>query len=239
MFELTSHVRYSECDQTGHLSLLGAINYLQDTSVRHSVSVGRGPAAMAASGRAWLLAGWHIVVDELPELDEAITVTTVPYDDKSPILFRRFFELAREDGTPCVRADSIWFLFDAEAGRPVRVPEEEAAPYRGSEPQDTVEPAERRVRCTMELEAGEPLVVSEHLLDSNGHVNNAKYVQIALEAASAAAGRAWPVHDIRVGYANAAKLGDTIVPHVGIAGSEAQVELTDEGGTPWATVLFR
>ena len=238
MFELTSHVRYSECDQTGRLSLLGAINYLQDTSVRHSVSVGRGPATMAKSGRAWLLAGWHIVVHELPELDEAVTVTTIPYDDKSPILFRRYFELSRADGTACMQADSIWFLFDAEAGRPIRVPEEEASPYRGNDPQDVIEPADRRVRCTMELEAGEPLVVSEHLLDSNGHVNNAKYVQIALEAASAAAGHPWPVHDIRVGYANAAKLGDTIVPHVGIAEGEAQVELANEKGAPWATALF-
>ena len=32
MYAFQSRVRYSECDETGHLSLVAAVNYLQDAS---------------------------------------------------------------------------------------------------------------------------------------------------------------------------------------------------------------
>ncbi len=68
MYTIESRVRYSECDETGKLSLVGVMNYLQDCSTFHSEDIGRGFKQLGSEGYAWVLATWQIQVDRLPLL---------------------------------------------------------------------------------------------------------------------------------------------------------------------------
>ncbi len=79
MYTLESRVRYSECDKTGKLSLVGAMNYLQDCSSFHSEHIGRGFEALAQEHLAWVLASWQIEVVRMPHFNEKITVGTWAY----------------------------------------------------------------------------------------------------------------------------------------------------------------
>ena len=78
--------------------------------------------------RAWWLSSWQIVVDRCPVLGEEITVSTWPYDFKGMYGYRNFTIRDRK-GSYLVRANSVWFLFDTEAGRPVRVQEDDIQGY--------------------------------------------------------------------------------------------------------------
>ena len=80
MYTLESRVRYSECDKTGKLSLVGAMNYLQDCSSFHSEHIGRGFEALAQEHLAWVLASWQIEVVRMPHFNEKITVGTWAYE---------------------------------------------------------------------------------------------------------------------------------------------------------------
>ena len=85
-----------------------------------------------------------------------------------------------------------------------------------------------------EGQAATPITVTGAHLDTNHHVNNAQYVSLALgvlEEGEVCAPRTLDVH-----YSQAAKLGDTIYPHVHRGEDAATVTLDDEVGKHYAIV---
>ena len=52
MYSFDSRVRYSETDETGKLTVLGLINYMQDCSTFHSADVGVGVEVLEARHKA-------------------------------------------------------------------------------------------------------------------------------------------------------------------------------------------
>ena len=122
MYTIESRVRYSECDETGRLSLVGVMNYLQDCSTFHSEDIGRGFKQLTSEGYAWVLATWQIQVDRLPQFGEKICVGTWSYQMKG-LQASRSFIINDESGTTIVKADSTWYLMDIHEGKAARVPE--------------------------------------------------------------------------------------------------------------------
>ena len=188
MYSFTSRVRFSEIDETGSLGIPALVNYLQDCSTFHSVHVGMWPDHVRESGRAWLLSAWQIEIARLPVFGDDIRVSTWATGFKG-LRATRNFTVCEADDTerehPLVRASSSWFMFDARAGRPIRIPPEEVAPYQSDIDHDApldLPPLPRVLRATAPGETCAPVVVTAAHLDTNHHVNNAQYVSIALGA---------------------------------------------------------
>ncbi len=74
--------------------------------------------------------------------------------------------------------------------------------------------------------------MAKHHLDTNHHVNNAQYVEIAREALDTPV----DVRRIQVQYKRAAVLGDTIVPVVHAEKDGVAVRLTDGADADFAIV---
>lgn len=245
MYSFTSRVRYSEIDETGKLSIPSLVNYLQDCTTFGSEELGLGPAHTAETGLAWLLSAWKIDIAELPSFGDEIRVSTWATGFKGLRASRNFTVCRASDDAaahPLVRADSSWFMFDANKGRPIRIPESESAPYvedaRNDSPLD-LPPIQRVIRIEGEGQACTPITVTGAHIDTNHHVNNAQYVSLALgvlEEGEVSTPCALDVH-----YSRAAKLGDTIYPHLHrespANGSPSTiVTLDDEAGSPYAIV---
>ena len=64
-----------------------------------------------------------------------------------------------------------------------------------------------------DCEAGEPIVVARHHIDTNHHVNNAQYVEMAREAIP----EGLVIKELRADYKKAAVLGDVLTPRVSMA----------------------
>ena len=182
MYTLESRVRYSECDKTGKLSLVGAMNYLQDCSSFHSEHIGRGFEALAQEHLAWVLASWQIEVVRMPHFNEKITVGTWAYE-LGGLSASRCFVILDEKGAAVVRADSTWYMVDTEAGKAIRVPESEAA-YISNTPRLDMSPMPRRIPVTGTPTEAPSITVLQQHLDTNKHVNNAQYVMMAIDALS-------------------------------------------------------
>jgi len=230
VYSFSSTVRYSECDEHAQLGIVALINYLQDCSTFHTESLGLGISHMAEHHFAWLLAAWQIEIDELPHFCDPITVSTWCYDMKRTYALRNF-QITAPDGTPYVRADSMWFTFDVEEGRPIRIPESEA-PYLTDESRLSMPPTKRKLTVAGPYREGTPLQVSEQHLDTNRHVNNAQYVLMALQALEPD----FVPHRICVQYQQQARLGDTVFPRIYQDGTSWAVALCDEQGEPYATI---
>lgn len=233
MYTFKSRIRYSETDASGTLSVTGIVNYLQDCSTFHSEDRGVGVEYLQREHKMWMLTSWKIEIIRQPRLGEFITVGTWPYAFKGIYGFRNFVIWDEQD-RELVRADSVWFLCDTETGRPIRVQEADVAAYGKEEPRLDMEPMPRKIVLPTDYEEGNPVVVSTHHLDTNHHVNNAQYIEIAKEAWN----HSEPIRDIRVEYKKQAVLGDILIPHIGRQAKEDVVALCSAEGQPYAVVTF-
>ncbi|MBM6774047.1 acyl-[acyl-carrier-protein] thioesterase [Olsenella profusa] len=236
MFSFSGRVRYSECDETGRLSLVSMMDYLQDCSTFQSLGLGMGIDGLASRGLAWVLATWSIEVDRLPAFGEEVTASTWCYEMTRAHALRSF-GLSDVEGAPLVRADSQWFVYDFTAGRATRVPEDQRA-YLSDEPRLEVAPLPRRIRPARPAERAPERPVTRRDLDTNRHVNNAQYVGLALDALEAL-GHEAPVGALQVQYRSMARLDDVVVPLVSPCERGWDVDLTDGFGTTYAVVRLQ
>lgn len=237
MYKFRSRVRYSETDEDAKLSVPGMMNYLQDCSTFQSEDSGVGLAFLGNMNRAWLLSSWHIQILDRPSLGDEITVATWPYGVKGIYGLRNFVIMDRE-GEYLVKADSCWFLFDTEAGRPVRVTRQDVDPYGAEEDRLSMSEAPRKIALPETMEEAGSLIVMKHQIDTNHHVNNAQYVDMAMEAISQGIeGR--NVYEIRAEYKKAAVLGNRIVLKRAKTEEGYVVSLTDGGGCVFANVELK
>jgi acyl-ACP thioesterase len=235
MYSFESRVRYSETDETGVLSLLGMINYLQDCSTFQCEYLGVGMGHLRGEHLSWFISNWAIEILEMPRFGERIVISTWSYDIAKLYGWRNF-TISSPDGREFVRADSLWFMFDSETGHPVKVPPEEGAPFlTQAEPRLASPQLQRKLRVEGPGRACAPIMVNEQHLDTNHHVNNAQYVEMAV-AAVASLDEAFRVGRLDVQYKNAAVLGDTIVPRLHEIPDGYGVDLADAAGTTYAIV---
>lgn len=252
MYEFKDRVRYSETDEKGRLRLSALVNYLQDCSTFHSTDAGLTVERLTEEKRAWLLAYWDIYVDRVPALCEEIVVGTSPYDVKG-VLAKRNFWIREPAGRYLVRADSVWFCYDTERQRPLKITEDMLQPFGERRNVLALPDSGRKIALPAELTAGEPVLVSPHHIDSNHHVNNAQYIAIAADVLekviwsgeNAFAGRQNEdgnaprdkgIHRIRAEYSRAAVLGDIMVPHIGRTEGDYCVSLQSEEGEVYCNV---
>lgn len=235
MYSFDSRVRYSETDEKGKLSVTGIINYLQDCSTLQSEDLGLGIEYLKQNHRAWWLSSWQIVINRRPGLGEEIVISTWPYDFKGMYGYRNF-TICDKRGNYLVKANSIWFFFDTKAGRPVKVQEHDIRGYgTGEEKKLEMDYAPRRIVVPKEYETMEPIIVGKHHIDTNHHVNNAQYVEIAREVLP----DDFKVCELRVEYKKAAVLGESMIPHVSRIPEGYVVALCDEEGAPYAVIWLR
>lgn len=227
-FEFESHVRYSEVDHRGIITLPSIIDYFQDCSTFQSETLGLGIEHLHKRRRAWVLMHWHIIIERYPSLCEPIRVGTFASSFKGLVAHRNFY-LGDRDGEHLVRADSVWALVDLDTGRPCRPKPADIEAYPVLDPLPL--PSEgRKVLVPAELKPAEPVAVQRHHIDMNEHVNNCEYVRMALDLAQD------EVRRVRVDYRRAATLGDTLHPFYAHEGGRTVVDLRSEDGSSYATV---
>lgn len=235
MYTFESPVRYSETGEDGKLTLGGIINYLQDCTYFHSESLGVGEKYLLEHGHIWMLSSWQVVIDEYPAVCENISVGTQAYAYDKFFAYRNFAITAPDNPEKYyVKANSAWVLMNLATGRPKRIAEEDLSAYDFAEP-IPMEYAEGRIQCAGEGAAQPPLEIAPYHLDSNHHVNNQQYIQIARSILP----KETVVRELRAEYKQQAKLGDMMYPVVYTLEDGHVVSLNMENGRSFAVISFR
>lgn len=233
MYSFDTRVRYSEINADGELTIGGIVNYFQDCSTFHSEDIGLGLQYLKDQHRVWVLSAWQIVIDEYPHFKEEITVGTWPYDFKGFIGFRNFV-LLNKDGKRLAYANSIWSYLDTETGKPVRIGEAEEVGYR-VEPCLSMEYEDRRIKLPEGGVKQSAILVEEHHLDTNFHVNNEQYIVLAMKYVP----KDRQIRQVRAEYKKSAVLNDQMIPMLYLEEDKVTVALSDETGKPYTIVEFR
>lgn len=232
MYLFKSQIRYSECDSQARLSLAGLLNYFQDCSTFQSEVLGVGGKYLKENNLVWVLSSWQIVVNRYPGLCEEVETGTFPYGFKGCFGYRNFF-MRTAEGETLAQANSLWTLLNLEQQTMAHPTERMKEVY---EIQDKLpmEYASRKIAVPEDGMYEEPIVVKKHHLDTNHHVNNGQFVDMAMNSLP----EDFAIRQMRAEYRMQAHLGDELIPYVVRTPGLCVVSLRSPKGKPYAVVEF-
>ena len=230
MYKLNGRVRYSECGIDNKIKLPAIINYFQDCTTENSETIGVGHDYLVDRKRAWILNSWQVEILRRPQVRESIEVSTWATGFKG-VFGPRDFCMKTAEGEELARAHSLWVYIDTESGRPIKPTDEEIAVYEVGEP-IPMEAVSRKIKVPKGAVELDTFPVHKYHIDTNRHVNNSKYVELACEALP----EDFELKKLRVEYKKAAVLGDRMVLKRVIEEHRIVVELCDEEGSTYAIV---
>jgi medium-chain acyl-[acyl-carrier-protein] hydrolase len=167
-----------ETDVRGFVRPTALLNFLQDSAGEHAGALGWSVPDLLKKNMTWVLSRYHLRIYRYPSMGRRLEITTWP-SGKSGYYATRDFDVADAEGQ-VLSATSSWMIIGLEKKQPIKIDAVIDVPYAidrralddpfASLP--AVEDRQAEVRFRVE---------SAHL-DWNRHVNNAVYVQWALEA---------------------------------------------------------
>ena len=233
MYEFESRIRYSEVGLDQKLRYTALMNYLQDCSTFQSEDLGIGLEYLYNFDLAWVVNSWQIDIIRLPKLGDRVIIGTLPYKLKGFIGYRNFYMKDAESGEYLAKANSVWTLINLKDVKPVKATQEMIDAYVLSEPID-MEYLDRKITLTGKESRMEPISVTRDNLDSNNHVNNEQYIQIAMRYIPSG----YNINRLLVEYKKSAYLGDTFYPMLIENDDYIGVSLDDSDGDTFVKVRF-
>ena len=170
-------------------------------------------------------------------MGERIKTSTWAYGFRGFMGFRNF-TMETEGGERLAYANTFWTYIDAENGLPVRLEAKDTDAYRGKdgkmESKLDMEYAPRKIVLPEDYEQQDSFAVQKHHLDTNHHVNNCQYVQMAMDYLP----ENFKIHQMRAEYKKQAFLEDVLHPYVVQTENGYIICLQDEEGRPYVSVEF-
>lgn len=232
MYRMEGRIRYSECGTDGKVTLASIINYFQDCTSENSERLGVGVDYLREKKRAWILNAWHVVVERYPQIGEKIEVSTWATGFKG-VFGPREFCMKTKDGELLAYANTLWVYVDTESGKPAKPDEEEKEIY-GVEPSLQMETVSRKIKFPEETTLVDTFPVHGYHIDTNHHVNNSQYIQMATEALP----KDFCVKRLRVEYKKAAVQGEEMQLQYAKQEDCIITALCDAQNHPYAIIEF-
>lgn len=181
-FKMEFEVHYHEVNPYERATPLTILHYLEDAAITHSEAVGQGIERLRSKKQAWILNRWLLQMDRYPVLGEKVRIETWSAG------FERFYatrEFLIKDKHQKIlgKATSLWIFYNTESKRPSRIPTDFQEAY-GVDPVRAIEEPLDQLQIGEEEQEGENeqiFTVRRSDIDTNGHVNNANYLQWMLE----------------------------------------------------------
>ncbi len=125
-FEMAFTASDADIDMLGHVNNAAWVRWIQDIAVAHWRAV-----APAEHREAYIWVVTRHEIDYLRSVGPGESVTGRTWVGEAPkgARFDRHAEFIGSDGKPRVRSKTTWAIIDKASGRPIRVPEEVAAPF--------------------------------------------------------------------------------------------------------------
>ena len=185
------------------------MNFAQEAAGRHAVYLGFGYDDLIKSNTAWILSRVHVEFIDTPKWREDITLTTW-HKGLNRLFFLRDFILTDGQGRERVKATTSWLVLNLQTRRLVRDPKliEEGTVC----PDNVIENPADKVVMPKDIE---PEFVMEHKvaysdIDTNGHTNNAMYMQWAMDALDYELASSRPVKEFTINFNHETKAGETV-----------------------------
>lgn len=168
-----------DCFRRLRLSVL--MRLFQECCIAHTEKLGMGRAMTLDRGFLWVINAETIEISRMPEYDEEITLLCCP-GETLHFFFPRQLSVLDAESREIIRIGGLWSLIDTGSRQLIDPGEEGIVIHGENRPGDILPPLSLRDRPgsgrTPAREA------SYSLVDINGHVNNAGYMDLVLDTFS-------------------------------------------------------
>lgn len=233
MYTITGRVGAGHTDADGKMKLTAAVDMMQDCSIHWMESEPNFSRFLSKNNLGMFLLFRQAEIVRLPDFGERISAATSIFKCKGYYGYRNTF-LYGEDGKPCIKSWGTGAFVNYESGRMTRLPQEEIDRVT-LDPQLEMEYLDKRIVLPdIPFKALPETPVRRGDIDFNGHMNNARYLEAALEAMPVPIS----VRSFRIEYKTAAKLGDILFPHFAETDDKTYITLCDQEKKPYSIIEF-
>lgn len=191
------------------------LQLMQEAAFDHNEELGAGREKMLESGLLWMVTHHFVQITRMPVLGEELTLESWPGPMRY-VMFPRYSRITDGSGNTLVNASSVWVLTDNAARRIVS-----PAQYGISLPGEVTGyevPIPWRIE-EKETDHSQLFTVPYSYVDMNGHMNNARYFDLAEDCVPAAyEGR--KLIEMRCEYHRELLSGQTVRIDSGCSGGE-------------------
>lgn len=179
IFENEYRVGIEDVDIDNLITSKAVLRMFEDMACFHAASLGHDPISVVEMGFAWVLANWQIKILKRCSYGAILKVKTWPKRFEK-ITTLRDYEIVDESGEIIAVGTSRWFIIDIKTRRPMRISEEYAKPYLPLTEDDAIKSLDK-IEEPDEYLYKQEYVVSRRDIDSNKHMHNINYLDVALE----------------------------------------------------------
>lgn len=198
-----------DTDSAWRLKPASFMNMAQEAAGRHAVYLGFGYDDLIVTNTAWVLSRVHVVFVDTPKWRDEITLTTW-HKGLNRLFYLRDFIVTDKDGKERIKATTSWLVLNLETRRLVRDPHLMEDDTICTE--NVIETPADKVVMPKDVE---PELVMEHRVaysdvDTNGHANNAMYMQWAMDAVNYEIASQRPVREFTINFNHEIKPLETV-----------------------------
>lgn len=207
-FQKKYEIHYFQIGPNKEVTPISILHFLEDIAISHSEAVGLGIDRLLAERTGWVLNRWLLRMDRYPKLGERISIETWPSK------FERFyatreFSMKDSEGNMLGRASSLWIYLNLDKKRPMRIPAHFEQAYGLTEAKALDDPFQDLPEMT-KAQAEMNFHVRRSDIDTNGHVNNTRYVDWMIEGIPEDLTRQYKLSELEVIYKKETMYGTDI-----------------------------
>ena len=198
-----------DVDMSALLKPTSFLNFAQESANIHADYIGVGYDSMHITRQAWVLSKIHVIFHRLPKWREHVNIQSWHKGAAGLQCFRDFVMFDAEGKEKLISATTSWLVMDIDTRRLCK--------YSGLADEAAIKEdviAEPAPKILMPKDVEPQLVMNHRVnysdLDLNGHVNNVKYTEWAMNAIELEVANTRPLKDLVVNFNNEIKPGDTV-----------------------------
>ena len=200
-----------DVDMSATLKPASFLNYAQEAANIHADTIGVGYDSMHTTRKAWVLARMQVIFHKLPCWRDHVNIQSWHKGASGFQFFRDFVVFDKEGSEKLISATSAWLVIDIDSRRLSKYPEfteKEEVCIK----EDVI--AEQPPKITMPKGVEAEHVMSHAVnysdLDMNGHVNNVKYTEWAMNAIELDVVNTKHLKELVINFNNEVKAGDVV-----------------------------
>ena len=205
-YQLRDIIRSYEIDAFGKLSLTSLLYYFQEAANHHATALNWGMEYLSSINKFWVLSRLKVVIEKYPQHKNEIVISTWPRGADGFFAYRDY--QITLNNLPVINAVSSWLILDQASHRPTKVDqigkplpkyEESHLPFPENKLPNLIKP---------ELIFEKKVNFSD--IDINQHLNNAKYLEIIVDALFDSLSRSFEIREIDIQYLHESQQGDIL-----------------------------
>lgn len=198
-----------DTDASWRLKPTSFMNLAQEAAGRHAVYLGFGYDDLIRNNTAWILSRVHVEFVDAPKWREEVTLNTW-HKGLNRLFYLRDFLVTDNEGKARVKATTSWLVLNLETRRLVRDPMlmEEGTVCKDNVIETPADKVQMPKDAVPELVRSHAVSYSD--IDTNGHTNNAMYMQWAMNSVDYETASSKPVKEFTINFNHETKAGDMV-----------------------------